>query len=45
MKGINVLRWFGHMERMGEKMLVKRVYRPNMEGNRGRGKPKRRWRE
>ena len=25
--------------------MVKRVYRANVEGNRGRGRPKRRWRD
>ena len=40
----NVLKWFGHVERMGEERLVKRVYRGNVEGNRGRGRPQRRWR-
>ena len=39
----NVLKWFGHVERMGEERLVGRVYRANMEGNRGRGRPQRRW--
>ena len=32
----NALKWFGHVERMGEESLVKRVYQTNMEGNRGR---------
>ena len=41
----NVLKWFGHLERMGEERLVKRVYRANVEGNRGRGRPQRRWRD
>ena len=38
----NALKWFGHVERMGEEMLVERVYRANVEGNRGRGRPQRR---
>ena len=33
----NVLKWFGHVERMGEERLVKRVYQANGEGNRGEG--------
>ena len=41
----DVLKWFGHEERMGEERLVKRVYRANVEGNRGRGRPQRRWRD
>ena len=32
----NVLKWFGHVERMGEEKLVKRVYLANVEGNRVR---------
>ena len=30
---------------MGEERLVKRVYHANVEGNRGRGIPQRRWRD
>ena len=41
---MNVLKWFGHVERMEEERSVKRVYRANVEGNRGRGRPQRRWR-
>ena len=41
----NVLKWFGHVERMGEERLVKRVYRANVEGNMGRGRPQIRWRD
>ena len=37
----NALKWFGHVERMGEESLVKRVYRANVEGNRGKGRPQR----
>ena len=40
-----MLKWFGHVERMGEERLVKRVYQANVEGNKGRGKPQRRWRD
>ena len=32
-----VLKWFGHVERVGEERLVKIMYRENVEGNRGRG--------
>ena len=41
----NVLKWLGHVERMGEERLVKRVYQANVESNRGRGRPQRRWRD
>ena len=37
----NVLKWLGHVERMGEERLVKRVYLVNVEGNRERGRPQR----
>ena len=40
-----MLKWFGHVERMGDERLVKRVYRANVEGNRDRGRPQRRWRD
>ena len=39
----NVLKWFGHVEKMGMERLIKRVYRANVEGTRGRGRPQRRW--
>ena len=35
----NVLKWYRHVERMGEERLVKRVYQASMEDNRGRGRP------
>ena len=41
----NVLKWFGHVERIGEERLVKRVYYSTLEGNRGRGRLQRRWRD
>ena len=41
----NVLKWFGHVERMGVERLIKRVYRANVEGNRGRGRPQKRCRD
>ena len=41
----NILKRFGHVEKMGEERLVKRVYQVNVEGNRGRGRPHRRWRD
>ena len=36
----NVFKWFGNAERRGEERLVKRMYRANVEGNRGRGRPR-----
>jgi len=38
-----LLKWFGHMERMEGDRLVRRVYEADVEGERGRGRPKRRW--
>ena len=39
----SVLRWFGHMERMDEERMVKRVMNADVEGNRGRGRPRLGW--
>ena len=39
--GQSVLRWFGHVERMDEERLVKRVYEACVEGARRRGRPRR----
>jgi hypothetical protein len=33
---INVLRWYGHVERMEEERIVKRVYSAKVEGSRAR---------
>ena len=41
----NVLKWSGSVERMGEKRLIKIMYQENMEGNRGRGRPQKGWRD
>ena len=32
-----------HVERMEGERLVKKIYRAEVEGNRGRGRPRRRW--
>ena len=48
-KGINerinesVLRWFGHVERMDDSRMVKRMYKSESIGTRPRGRMKRRW--
>ena len=39
----DVLKWFGHEERMGEERLVKRVYLANVGGNREVGRSQRSW--
>ena len=38
-----VLRWFRHVERMEGERLVKKIFRAEVEGNRRRGRPRRRW--
>jgi len=38
-----VLRWFGHVERMNEERMVKRVMNSSMSGRRPRGRPKFAW--
>merc|ERR1712002_1140838 len=38
-----VLRWFWHVERMGNERLVKRVYDSEVRGVRRRGRPKKSW--
>src|SRR5678815_2021302 len=48
-KGVNErinksrLRWFGHVERMEDSRLVKRMYSDECAGNRPAGKPKKKW--
>ena len=41
----NLLKCFGHVERMGEERYVKRAYRAKVEGKSGRGRTQRRWRD
>ena len=38
-----ILRWFGHLVRMDNERLVRRVYDSNVAGRRGRGRPKDKW--
>lgn len=38
-----MLRWFGHLERMEEQRVVRRVWEAEGVGGRGRGRPRRRW--
>ena len=40
-----VLKWFGHVERMGSERLTKKVYVSEVEGERGRGRPPFRWKD
>ena len=39
----SILRWFGHMERMDENRLVKRMYSGECVGKKPVGRPKKRW--
>src|SRR5215469_3803465 len=39
----SVLKWYGHVIRRGDDSLGGRVIMGSVEGNRGRGRPKRRW--
>ncbi len=38
-----VLRWFGHVEKMKEERLVKKITRSDVRGIRPRGRPRMRW--
>jgi hypothetical protein len=38
-----VLRWFGHVERMGDEKIAKQVLNGSVEGVRGRGRLKDSW--
>jgi hypothetical protein len=37
----NMLRWFGHVERINERRLTKEIYEANVGGNAGRERPRR----
>ena len=39
------MRWFGHVERMGDERQVKRIMNAVMEGRRPRGRPRTRWKD
>ncbi len=39
----STLKWFGHIERMGNKELVMKVYLSSVEGTSRRGRPLGRW--
>jgi len=52
-KGKNIVKWIlgqrisclGHLERMEEDRMPKKIFAPELEGARRRGRPRKRWRE
>ena len=38
-----MLRWFGHVERMGDEKMTKRAYESDVRGARRRGRPRKCW--
>ena len=38
-----VLRWFGHVERMDDERIVKKIYKSEVDGVRAVGRPRMRW--
>ena len=39
----SILRWFGHVERMEDDRLARKVYESEMQGPRCRGRPRKGW--
>jgi hypothetical protein len=37
----NMLRWFGHVEKMDKRRFTKEIYEASVGGNAGRGRPRR----
>ena len=52
-KGENIVKWIkgqriswlGHLERMGEDRMPKKIFTQKLEGTRRRGRPRKRWKE
>jgi len=42
---LNRLRWFGHVQRMEENIIPKRILYMNLETTRLRGRPRNRWQD
>jgi hypothetical protein len=42
---LNILRWFGHVQRMEENRIPKRVLYMNLDSTRPRGRPRNRWQD
>jgi len=43
-KGQRII-WLGHLERMEEDRMPKKIFTQELEGTRRRGRPRKRWRE
>ena len=39
----SVLRWFGHVERMGDERIAKMIFHNRVDGRRGKGRPRTSW--
>jgi hypothetical protein len=39
------IRWLGHLERMEENRMPKKIFTQELEGTRRRGRPRKRWKE
>ena len=37
--------WLGHLERMEEDIMPKKIFTQELEGTRRRGRPRKRWKE
>jgi len=40
-----MISWLGHLERMVEDRMLKKIFTQELEGTRRRGRPKERWKE
>ena len=40
-----MISWLGHLERMEEDRMLKKIFTEELEGPRGRGRPRKRWKE
>jgi len=40
-----IISWLGHLERMEEDRMPKKIFNQEPEGTRRRGKPRKRWKE
>jgi len=39
------IKWLGHLERMGDDRMPKKIFTQELEGTRRRGRPRKRWKE